>query len=91
MSLSNDELLKDNVKKRMNTLTSDIDKIIGNYLYSTSKFIDFKTKDPYKNTSEDNEFTTNDFEFIKPNQLPSHNDFLSTPNDDDLFKRCMTN
>ena len=67
MSISSDEFSKDKVKERMSTFTSDVENRIGNYSHSTSKLIEFTTEDTYNEIFEDDEFTTDEFEFIESN------------------------
>jgi hypothetical protein len=77
-SLSRTELDEDSNKTRMADYTKSMESTLGNYSHATSKIIEYKNDDPYRNIFEGDD-DIEEIEYVSPNDSPYHDDFVENP------------
>jgi len=78
VSLSRQELENDSNKIRMVDYTKSMESTLGNYSHATSKLVEYKNDDPYKQIFE-GDADIEEIEYISPNDSPYHDDFVENP------------
>ena len=78
VSLSRKQLDNDLNKIRMVDYTKYMESTFGNYSHATSKLIDYKIDDLYKQIFE-GDYKIEEMEYITSNDSPYHDDFVENP------------